>query len=149
MFFEQRQRRVDRAGAGGVLPAEAVFDGLDQFIAVPRCFGDQPQDDQAQVALAEDAAAATAAAATAGMAAGEARARAFVEEAGGQPGVAAVGKAMATLAVALVVAMAEGVRAVVVMAMPKAAAGEATAVPGGMPEWIVEHLHPSKSDRMQ
>ncbi len=54
-LFEQGQGRVDDAGTGAIGAAQAILDGLDQFIAVAGLLGDQGQEHIAQVALFEDA----------------------------------------------------------------------------------------------
>lgn len=55
--FEQRQRRVDRAGARAVVAADPVADGLDDFVAVARLLTQQMQHQQLEVTAIEHAAA--------------------------------------------------------------------------------------------
>jgi hypothetical protein len=64
-FFQQRQGRVDHAGAGAVAAADELLDGLDHVVAVARLFLQQMQHHDAQCALLEHARAASAAAFTA------------------------------------------------------------------------------------
>lgn len=55
LLFQQGERGIHGARAGGVGAAATLFDGLDDFIAVARTDLDQRQHDQRQVAAAKDA----------------------------------------------------------------------------------------------
>ena len=57
LLFEQRQRRIDSAGARRIGAAELLFDGSNEVVAMARSFGDQRQKDQPQIAVAEHPAA--------------------------------------------------------------------------------------------
>ena len=55
-LFEIGERRIDDARAWHIEAAGALFEGLDQFIAVARLLGEQSEDDQLQVGRIELAA---------------------------------------------------------------------------------------------
>ena len=61
LVFQQRQGGIDHAGAGPVGAARAVFQFLDQLVAVARLLGDQGQDHEAKVAVLQEPADPTAA----------------------------------------------------------------------------------------
>src|SRR5262245_49457133 len=55
--FEHRERRVNRTRAGGVAPAGALLELLDDVVAMTGLFIEQAQDDELEVALLEHPAA--------------------------------------------------------------------------------------------
>src|SRR5450755_2160979 len=55
-FFEHRERRVDNAGARAIGSGDAIFDLLDDLVAMARTFGNQAQHHQAKLAVVEQAA---------------------------------------------------------------------------------------------
>ena len=54
LVFQQGQGRIDHAGRGPIGAAGAVFQLLDQLVAVARLLGEQGQDDEAKVAVLQE-----------------------------------------------------------------------------------------------
>src|SRR5690606_9863044 len=62
---QHRERRIDHAGAGRIVPARTLLDSLDEVVTVARLLGDELEQDKPQLLAAELPAAAPATASSA------------------------------------------------------------------------------------